>query len=99
MKSSNVHEGPRQTRSAYQSQNDKMEAIACGVQARLEERTGYSRRITNETVSIARALGVADREIEKWTNQRLNQLTREEERLRGIKSILDKVGANNPDMI
>jgi hypothetical protein len=99
MKSSNVHEGPRQTRSPYQSQNDKMEAIACGVQARLEERTGYSRRITNETVNIARALGVADREIEKWVNQRLSQLASNEERLRGIKSLLDKVGGNNPDVI
>ena len=75
-----------------------MEAIACGVQARLEEKTGYSRRITNETVNIARALGVADREIEKWVNQRLSRLANDEERLQGIKSILDKVGANNPDV-
>jgi hypothetical protein len=75
-----------------------MEAIACGVQARLEERTGYSSRITNETVNIARALGVADREIEKWVNQRLIRLARDEERLRGIKSLLDKVCANNSDV-
>jgi len=98
MKSSNVHEGLRQTGSPYQSPNGKMEAIACGVQARLEEKTGYSRRITNETVNIARALGVADREIEKWVNQRLSRLANDEERLQGIKSILDKVGANNPDV-
>jgi hypothetical protein len=91
MKSSNVHEGQRQTGSPHQSPNGKMEAIACGVQARLEEKTGYSRRITNETVNIARALGVADREIEKWASQRLNQLAREEERFREIKSLLDKV--------
>lgn len=85
MKSSNVPEGPRQTQSPHQSRNDRMEAIACGVQARLEERTGYSRRITNETVNIARALGVADREIEKWVSQRLNRFARDEERIRILK--------------
>lgn len=98
MKSSNVHEGLRQSRSPGQSQNDKMEAIASGVQARLEERTGYSRRITNETVNIARALGVADNVIEKWVSQRLTLLAHDEERLRGIKSILDKVYANIADV-
>jgi hypothetical protein len=91
MKSSNVPEGLRQTRSPDQPRIDKMEAIAYGVQARLEERTGYTRRITNETVNIARALGVADREIEKWVNQRSMQLAHNEEKLRGIKSILNKV--------
>jgi hypothetical protein len=93
MKSSNVPEDQRQTGSLHQSPNGKMEAIACGVQARLEAKTGYYRRITDETVNIARALGVADREIEKWANQRLNRLAHEEERLREIKSLLDKVGA------
>ena len=90
--------GQRQTGSPQQSANGKMAAIACGVQARLEEKTGYSRRITDETVIIARALGVADREIEKWANQRVNQLAREEERIREIKSLLDKVGVNNPEL-
>jgi hypothetical protein len=91
MKSSNVPEGPRQTWTPEQSRNAKMEAIAYGVQARLEERTGYSRRITNETVDIARALGVADREIEKWVNQRSMQLACNEERLKSIKTRLEKM--------
>jgi hypothetical protein len=68
-----------------------MEAIAGGVRARLEERTGFSRRLTDETVNAARALGVADRDIEKWVNQRQRLLVTEEERLQGIKSILSKV--------
>jgi hypothetical protein len=79
------------------SPNGRMEAIACGVQARLEERTGYSARITSETVNIARALGVADREIERWVNQRSSQLARNDESLRGIKSILRKAGDNNSE--
>jgi hypothetical protein len=72
--------------------DDRMEAIAGGVRARLEERTGFSRCLTDETVNVARALGVADREIEKWVNRRQKQLTAEEERFRGIESLLSKVG-------
>jgi hypothetical protein len=72
--------------------DDRMEAIAGGVRARLEERTGFSRRLTDETVNVARALGVADKDIGKWVNQRQKLLATEEERLRGIKSILSKVG-------
>lgn len=69
----------------------RMEAIAGGVRARLEERTGFSRCLTDETVNVARALGVADRDIVKWVNQRQKLLAIEEKRLRGIKSILRKV--------
>jgi hypothetical protein len=65
-----------------------MEAIARGVQARLEERTGYSQRLTSETVEIARALGLADREIERWVSRRESQLAYHEEKIRGIKSIM-----------
>jgi ABC-type ATPase with predicted acetyltransferase domain len=70
---------------------DKMEAIADGVQARLEESTSFSRKVTDETVNTARALGVADAIIERWVNQRLNLLAREAERLREIRSILHRV--------
>jgi len=70
----------------------RMEAIAGGVRARLEERTGFSRKITSETVEIARALGVTDREIESWVNQRLKLLTSEEKRLKDIKAHLERIG-------
>ncbi len=67
------------------SSTEKMEAIAGGVQARLEESTGFSRRVTRETVEVARALGVRDREIERWVNLRLEQLASAEERIRNLK--------------
>jgi len=70
---------------------DKMEAIALGVQARLEERTCFSRKVTDETINTARALGVADSIIERWSSQRLNRLAQETERLREIRSLLYKV--------
>jgi hypothetical protein len=91
MKSPNMLKNPTHAEITCVSTNGRMEAIACGVKARLEERTGYARRITDETVSIARALGVADREIDTWVNQRLRKLAREEARLRGIRQILERV--------
>lgn len=69
----------------------RMEAIAYGVQARFEESTGYSKRVTDETINIARSLGMADSEIERWATHRLSRIARDTERLREIKALLDKV--------
>ena len=68
-----------------------MDAIACGVQARFEESTGYSKKVTDETINIARALGVADREIEKWATHRLSRIAQDTQRLREIKTLLNRV--------
>jgi len=81
----------KQTRRNQSVSFDKMEAIAYGVQARFEESTGYSKKVTDETVNVARTLGVADSEIERWATHRLSRLARDTERLREIKSLLDKV--------
>jgi hypothetical protein len=62
----------------------RMEAIAGGVRARLEVRTGFSRRLASETVEAARALGVGDREIERWFQERQRLLAVEEERIWNI---------------
>jgi hypothetical protein len=75
---------------------DKMEAIACGVQARLEESTSFSRKVTDETVITARALGVTDAVIERWAARRLNRLARDTETLREIRSLLHKVYWDSP---
>jgi hypothetical protein len=91
MKSPNTLTSLAHTMSTRASPDGRMEAIACGVRARLEERTGFSRRITDETINIARALGVTDREINTWANQHLKQLARDEARLQSIKAILDRI--------
>ena len=70
----------------------RMEAIEREVQARLEERTGYSRRLTRETVDAARALGIRNREIERWLNERETRLANNEEKIREIKSIITRTG-------
>lgn len=69
----------------------KMEAIAFGVQARFEENTGYSKRVTDATINVARALGVPEAEIERWAHHQLSRLASDTERLMEIKSLLEKV--------
>ncbi len=69
----------------------KIEAIASGVQARIEKTMGYSKRVTDETVNIARSLGIPNSEIERWVTYRLNRLSRDTEKIRGIKSRLHRV--------
>jgi hypothetical protein len=73
------------------SPEDRMEAIANGVQARLEETTSFSRKVTDDTVKTARALGINEAVIERWAARRLYRLAEEAERLREIRSILGKV--------
>ena len=79
----------RKTESRYPTY-DTMDAIAHGVQARLDERTSFSRRVTDETVNTARAMGVSNMTIERWAMRRLNRLTLETERLQQIKNLLER---------
>jgi hypothetical protein len=95
MKTSNLYRVEKQTGGTQRTSLNKMEAIACGVQARFEENTGYSRRVTDATINVARALGVPDPEIERWAAYRLTRLARDTERLREIKSLLEKLYGNS----
>lgn len=64
---------------------DEMDAIACGVEAKYELITGHSRIIIEETVAVARKLGVLESKIEKWLTSRLNS---DIEKVRMIESLL-----------
>ncbi len=76
--------------SAHRNKSSSlMDAIAHGVQARLDERICFSQRVAEETIDTARALGVPGAIIEKWATGRLNQLTQETKRLQAIKSLLE----------
>ena len=90
MKTLNINRNEGQSDKAQPTPFNKMEAIACGVQARFEESTGYSKKVTDETINIARSLGITNAEIEKWVSHRINVIARETERLREIKSLLNK---------
>ncbi len=91
MDTSSVFHIDKQTGKNRTTVVNKMEAIACGVQARFEESTGYSKKVTDETINVARALGVSDNEIERWATHRLSRIARDTERLREIKTLLNKV--------
>lgn len=95
MKTSNPCRVEKQTGRTQHTSFSKMEAIAYGVQARFEENTGYSRRVTDATINVARALGVPETEIEEWAAHRLTRLARDTERLREIKSLLEKLYGNS----
>jgi hypothetical protein len=82
------------TRETRQTTFDRMEAIACGVQARFEESTGYSTKVTDTTINVARSLGVSDDEIKRWASNRFSRLAQETERLKEIKSHLEKLYGN-----
>jgi len=96
MKTSTLYRAEKQTGRTQRTSINKMEAIACGVQARFEESTGYSRRVTDATINVARALGMPETEIERWAAHRLTRLARDTERLREIESLLESFPGNGP---
>ena len=55
-------ENKRVTSKPYSS----MEAIALGVEAKLDPRLSYSKTVTQRTIKIARQLGIAEKEIKRW---------------------------------
>ena len=91
MKTANILETAKQTDKAQPRFNDRMEAIAWGVKARFEESTGYVKKVTDETINIARSLGMPNTEIERWANNQQNRLAHDTEKILEIKSLINKV--------
>ena len=83
-----VDEEAKKTRHTFVGD---INAVASGVQARFEENTGYSRKVTETTINVARALGIPEAEIDGWAASRLNQLIRDMAKLREIKSFLESL--------
>ena len=71
-----------------------IDAIAQGVEAWYEIITDHSRRVVEVTEAIARKLGVPKDEIETWAALRL---IRDTEKVRLIKSLLERLWENPPD--
>ena len=90
MKTSSLYGVAAKGKKNRHSSLDRMDAIACGVCARFEESTGYNKKITETTINIARTLGVPESEINRWAVNRSNQMADETERLKEIKSLLEK---------
>ncbi len=53
-----------ETKPATDKSSAEMDAIARGVEAKVDH--GYLKLVTQRTIDIARKLGIADKEIQKW---------------------------------
>ena len=65
-----------------------MDAIAIGVEAKLDPFAAYSKVVTQRTTEIARQLGIAEEEIQKWAAVKAR--LESSRRSRVIRSSLDK---------
>ncbi len=76
-----------ETRLAVSKPSTRMDAIALGVEAKLDPLSNYSKLITERTIDVARQLGMAEEEIEKWVAEKARL---DSERRRVVKSSPDK---------
>jgi len=76
------------TKPATKKSSTQMDAIAFGVEVRLDSLLGYSKIAAQETIDIAQQLGIAEKEIQEWAAAKA-MLGSERDRV--IKSSLDKL--------
>jgi DNA-binding response OmpR family regulator len=76
-----------ETKPAAKEPSAEMNAIARGVEAKLDPFSAFSKMVTQRTADIARQLGVAEKEIQKWATAKA---TLDSERNRIIKSSPDE---------
>ncbi len=76
-----------ETKSAATKFSTQIDAIARGVEARLDPFSSYSETVTEKTMEIARQLDIAKEEIQRWAAERAMV---DSERDRAMKSSLDK---------
>ena len=55
-----------ETKQAASKPSTRLDAIAIGVEAKLDPLSNYSKLITERTIDVARQLGVAEEEIGRW---------------------------------
>ncbi len=66
----------------------EMDAIASGVETRFDPFSSYSKMVTQDTIEIARQLGIAEEEIQRWAAAKAKLIS---ERDSAIKSALSKL--------
>ena len=63
-----------EAKQAVKEPPPEMDAIARGVEAKLDPFPAHSKVVTQKTVEIARQLGIAEGEIQRWAASRLDNL-------------------------
>ena len=59
-----------ETKQAAKNTPSEMDAIARGVEARLDPFSSYSKMVTQRTTDIARQLGIPEEEIQTWATSK-----------------------------
>ncbi len=62
-----------ETKQTAEKSLAEMEAIARGVEAKLDPFSAYSKVVTQRTIEIARHLGIAEEEIQRWEAAKLGE--------------------------
>ena len=76
------------SKQATSKSSIQMDAIACGVEAKFDPLSSYSKLVTQETIDIARQLGIAAEEIQQWA---VAKAMLDSEKTRVIESSLSKL--------
>jgi len=77
-----------ETKPATSKSSTEIDTIAFGIEARLDPFSAFSKIVAQETIDIARQLGMAEEEIQEWAAAKAMLGS---ERNKVIKSSLDKL--------
>ena len=73
-----------ETRRTASKPSTRMDALARGVEAKLDPHSNYSKLVTEKTIDVARQLGIAEEETQRWAATKAEL---DSERDRVIKSV------------
>ena len=68
----------------------QMNAIARGVEVKLESVDSHSMAVTQKTVEIARGLGIPDEAIQKWAAARVQLITQRQKQIESLQEKLER---------
>ncbi len=75
-------------RQAASKSTSQIDAIALGVEVKLDPLSNYSKLVTERTIGVARRLDIADEEIQRWATERARLDSGK--RKRAIRSVLNE---------
>lgn len=73
--------GEQEDKRNTDSSLNRMDAIAFGVEVKLDLLDGHSKRVTERAVDVARQFGIPEKEIQRWANARAAFDSRKEKRI------------------
>jgi len=77
-------------KEAKEESTHQIDAIAFGVEANLDALDGHSTMVTERTIEVARELGIAEAEIQRWADVRAKLDCEEKKRIKYLLSKLER---------